>query len=207
MTSELLPWSHIALFAMAFGLAAALPGPAQGALLARGVARGPRAAAALATGLVAGNAVWLGASLAGVGALARHYAPAFASVRWAGAAYLVWLAIRLWRDPPPHAPQPGRPLASGALGGLLLALGNPKAVPFFGAILPAVIDPAQLTFRQAAEVLAVGLFIDGTVQLVYLHLAHRAAQMMRGPVAARVLRRTTAGVSAACAVVVATRSL
>jgi threonine/homoserine/homoserine lactone efflux protein len=120
-------------FVVPFALAAALPGPAQGALVAKVLAHGGASTSPFVTGMVMGNAVWLLAAIFGLSTLALRFESTFLVVKWLGVAYLVFIAWNLWRAQPDAAagalPQDQR----GLLAGAALTLGNPKAVVFRGS--------------------------------------------------------------------------
>lgn len=197
------------LFVVPFAVAAAIPGPAQAVMLARAAVAGARCTLPFTLGMVAGNALWLLAAALGLAALATQFATAFLAVKWAGLLYLGWIAVQLWRAPAPDDSAPPvaceglwRSLASGAA----LTLGNPKAIVFFGAVLPQVFDLRAIGGADLVEVMLLGVTTDLCVQGAYLLLVHR----MRGALAARrgsrLLQRSAAGAIATSAVVIAARS-
>lgn len=128
-------WSNIWLFLVPFVIAAALPGPAQGTLVATVLSRGKASALPFVSGMVFGNAVWLIAAIFGLAAIALRYELLFLVVKWAGVAYLVFVAWKLWMSPA-SVGQSEETKPTSFLAGAGLTLGNPKAVVFFGAILP-----------------------------------------------------------------------
>src|SRR4051812_44765022 len=105
-------------FIIPFALAAALPGPAQGALVAQVLARGGAASVPFLIGMAAGNALWLLAAIFGLSALALRFEAAFIAVKWLGVAYLLFLAWNLWNSPS-SAADPEIPVAGnrGILAG------------------------------------------------------------------------------------------
>jgi threonine/homoserine/homoserine lactone efflux protein len=142
-------------------LAAALtvtPGLDTALVLRAALTRSRREAAATAAGIVAGLFVWGAAAAAGVSALLTASARAYDVLRWAGAAYLLWLGVRLlWRAARPPAEEPVPAAGAGtawraARLGLLTNLLNPKVGVFYVALLPQFV-PA------GAEPLAVGLLL------------------------------------------------
>lgn len=161
------------LFVIPFAVAAALPGPAQAALLARALQSGGRGSLPFAAGMVAGNAAWLLTAMLGLSALALQFEAAFIAVKWAGVGYLFFVAWQMWTADAATATHGGTG-AGGALGGLLLTLGNPKAVVFFGAVLPHAFDMSLLSVPQMLFVLALGVSIDAAVQGAYLWAAARS---------------------------------
>jgi threonine/homoserine/homoserine lactone efflux protein len=99
-----------------------------------------RAAACAAAGVAIGAGIWSSAAAFGVTALFAEV-PAFSrALQFAGAAYLIHVAVRMWRAPSRPAAQPGRLSRRRALlAGLLTNLSNPKAALFFGSIFTAVL--------------------------------------------------------------------
>jgi threonine/homoserine/homoserine lactone efflux protein len=95
-------------FAVALFVAAASPGPAIAALVARVLVRGSAGALAFMAGLAIGDVVWLTSAILGLAFMARSFAFAFLVVKYAGAAYLLDLAWRMWTAPahPPAAEAP-----------------------------------------------------------------------------------------------------
>lgn len=200
--------TSLLLFAAPFTVAALIPGPAQTALVARVLARGGRGTALFVAGMVLGNAVWLALAAFGLGAIAARLHPLFEAIKWAGVAYLVFLATRLWRAPvgaPVDAPPPRDIRVPGLVAGALLTLGNPKAVVFFTAVLPSVLAVGSLSIRDYVEVAAVGLAIDVAVQSAYAVAAVRARGLFRSPSRLRAANRSAAAVLVASAAAIAAR--
>jgi threonine/homoserine/homoserine lactone efflux protein len=194
----------LALFAVPVAIAAMIPGPAQTALVARVLSRGAGEALPFVLGMVAGNALWLAAAVFGLSALALAYEPVFVAVKWAGIAYLAVLAWRLWRAPAAE-PEAAPRRTGGVLGGAALTLGNPKAVVFYGAVLPQVVDLTTLDAADIAAVFAVQLGIDLAVQAAYVLGAARARSFFRSPRRLRLVNRSAAAMMAGSAALIASR--
>src|SRR4051794_31582358 len=114
------------LFIVPFTLAAALPGPAQGALIAQALTRGSVACLPFVIGMVVGNAAWLLAAMLGLSALATQFEPVFVAVKWLGVAYLLFIAWKLWTASATTGNEPSLwPRNRDLLAGALLTLGNP----------------------------------------------------------------------------------
>jgi threonine/homoserine/homoserine lactone efflux protein len=107
-----------------------IPGPSNLFLLAHGIAHGRRSALAAMTGIEIASAVRVVLATAGLTAVLTSSAAVFNAIRWAGAAYLAHLGIRIFRTrqagQPPGSPAPGVPLTRSARKGLIAGLGNPK---------------------------------------------------------------------------------
>lgn len=146
-------------FCAAILLFLALPGPGTFALLTSTAKGGFRAGAAATAGLIAGDQVLLWLAVAGVAALLAAHPALFQAVQYLGAAYLVWIGLRLVFAKPgqagPIAIQP-RQYARQAF---LITLLNPKAIVFYMAFFPLFIDPGKhrglLTFGAMALTIAV----------------------------------------------------
>ena len=122
----------------------ALPGPGTFALLTSTAKGGFRAGAAATLGLIVGDQVLLWMAVAGVAALLAAYPAVFNAVRWAGAAYLAWIGLKLLfaRDGESASPVHIEP-HHYARQAFLITLLNPKAIVFYMAFFPLFIDPAH----------------------------------------------------------------
>ncbi|TFY91163.1 LysE family translocator [Pseudomonas kairouanensis] len=196
----MLAQSSIWFFVVPFAIAAAIPGPAQGALLGQVVARGTKSTLPFLAGMVFGNAVWLLVATLGLAALALQFEQVFVAVKWLGVAFILFVAWNLWSKNTEHTSAPAqRSAGCGLLSGALLTLSNPKAVVFFGAVLPHAFDLTALSVPEAGFIIALGISIDLTIQLTYLTLASRIKQAIRSPKAMKRLNRTSASVMTGCA--------
>ena len=161
MTDLLPPWPLLTAFIAASALLAVTPGPGVLYIVTRSVTQGRAAGLASVGGVALGNfGNALGASL-GLGALFAVSSVAFTVVKYAGAAYLVWLGLRMLREParlatPPRAPRHDGP-ACIFRDGFLVALLNPKTALFFAAFLPQFIGGGAHPLAQS--VLLGALFV------------------------------------------------
>lgn len=167
-------------------LIAVSPGPgaltSMGAGLRHGYAGALRAIAGLQTALL----IQLGIVFAGLGAVLAASATAFLLVKLLGAAYLVWLGVRLWRAQPGAASAPGKESGRGLyLQGLLVNLGNPKAIVFMAALTPQFIDPTRPQLPQFAILAATMCGVDTVVMSGYALLAARLRPWLADPLARR----------------------
>ncbi len=123
-----------------------IPGPAVLYVAGRGIDQGRRAGVLSGLGLGVGNLVQVGAAVAGLSAIIAASAVAFSAVKYAGAAYLIYLGIRRWRAGDlvfdlDRAPDPV-PLPRVFLEGVVVNVLNPKTALFFLTFLPQFVDPA-----------------------------------------------------------------
>ena len=195
----------LAAFALALTLAAASPGPGIAAVVARALGAGFRGALPMVLGLVAGDLVYLSFAAFGLAALAASFGGVFLAVKYAGAAYLIWLAVRLWRAEPSAqavgAVATGRPWRT-FLAGLSVTLGNPKVMVFYLALLPSLIDLERLTALGFAELIAVVIVVLLVVVGGYAAAAARARDLFRSPRAMKLMNRGAGTMMAGAAVAV-----
>lgn len=196
------------LFAAAYLAVLVVPGPAVAALVARVLAGGTGGAPAYIAGFVAGALIWFAVAAAGLTALAAAFAGLFAAIRYAGAAYLLYLAWRLWRAParPVEAAEiapegPGRLF----LAGLAINLGNPKSALFFLALLPTVVPVERLTPLDGAALAIVVVVAVSGVLAGYAVAAARARRLFASPLSRRLMNRGSSVVMAGAAAAIATR--
>ena len=135
-------------FAAAYALAVASPGPGIAAVVGQVLGRGIRAAPALVAGILIGDLIWFTCAALGLAALAQAYAGIFLAIKWVGVAYLAFLAWKMWTSPVDalQASADRKDISHVQLfiSGLSLTLGNPKAIAFFMALLPAIVDLAAV---------------------------------------------------------------
>ena len=149
------------------------PGPAVLLISAYGFKRGPRAALAANLGIQTGNTIYLIVSATGLGALLIASSIAFAIVKWAGAAYLVALgAWTIW-NAGKHGDKDAKPRTFDHpyVQALLTQLGNPKAVLFFGALIPQFLNTHAPLLPQYAEMWAIIAVGESTILGAYGWLA------------------------------------
>lgn len=148
------------------------PGPAVVYIVARTLAQGRACGLASVLGVALGNlANAVGAAL-GLAALFAVSSTAFTVVKWAGAAYLVYLGIRMWRTAPVVAdvtPQvPMKPLRRVFRDGFVVALLNPKTTLFFAAFLPQFMDAHASPLMQTLALGGIFIAVAGCTDLFYV---------------------------------------
>jgi threonine/homoserine/homoserine lactone efflux protein len=195
-------------FSGAYFLAVASPGPGVAAVIARALGHGLKGSPAFIAGFVLGDLIWFTCAATGLAVIATAYAPLFLLIKYAGAAYLLFLAYKMWTAPVAsvtgEAPKDDSPFKL-FLGSLALTLGNPKVMVFFLAILPTVVDLKTLSVLGFAELALIIVAIISSVLMGYALLAARARHLITSPKALRVVNRTSGAALAAAAVAVATR--
>ncbi|TMF51194.1 MAG: LysE family translocator [Chloroflexi bacterium] len=174
----------VLLFALATFLLTVSPGPGVLYVTARSLAQGRRAGFASMFGIEFGEVVWIAAAATGVAALLSASVTALDALRFAGAAYLVYLGIQRWRQAGVvTAPLPA-PLGRIFLQGFVTQLLNPKVAVFFVAFLPQFLNTTQAIAPQVMVLgivyIAIAIAVDATYVLAAAAVSRR---FMRSPVA------------------------
>ena len=196
-------------FCAVYALTVATPGPGVAAVIARGLTHGLKGTPAFIAGFMVGDLTWFAIAATGLAALARTAATLFVALKWAGVAYLLYLAWKLWSAPAERVQvletddrQHGW---RAFVASLMLTLANPKAILFFLALLPTVVDLASMNALSFVEISLAMALIMPLVMFSYVFLAARARQLFTTPSAVRRLNRGSGVAMASAAVVVATR--
>jgi threonine/homoserine/homoserine lactone efflux protein len=195
-------------FAAALAVAAASPGPTITALVARVLVRGTSGALAFMLGLSVGELVWLTAAILGLAFIAKTFGLAFLVLKYAGAAYLAYLAWRMWTAPAHAKDAPAPKVEHPAklfFAAVSLTLGNPKIMVFYLALLPNLIDLEAVTALGYAELVVITFVILTLVDGAYVLLAARARKLLSSARAIRLVNRGSGALLAGAAVAVATR--
>lgn len=185
---------YLAYVAACIGLAL-LPGPMVTLVIANSLRHGTRAGLVNIAGAQLGLAIIIGVVCFGLTTLMATMGYWFDWVRLVGAAYLVWLGIKLIfspalaveEDAPPPPPRGGF-----FLQGLLVLLSNPKVLIFFGAFIPQFVDLNGNHFSQVAILGLTFMVAAGLSDAAYAALAGRARVFLSGR-HARTLSQTAGG--------------
>ncbi|RWM19468.1 MAG: LysE family translocator [Mesorhizobium sp.] len=180
----------------AITFAAATPGPAMFTVIANGVSHGFVRAFLAGLGIAAGDAVLVTLALLGLVALVQTFEWVFLILKYAGAAYLMFLGIRMWRSA--SARSDGLQATQARLSrsfflGISIALGNPKAILFHASIMPLMLDLSTMSFVEGLLVVAVVFGVNIITMGVYAVLAGRAASWFKTPRRMRLMNRFAGG--------------
>jgi threonine/homoserine/homoserine lactone efflux protein len=195
--TESMPLASLTAFLVASFILAVTPGPGVFYVVTRSIAQGTRAGLASVAGVGLGNlGNAIGASL-GLAALFTISALAFTVVKYAGAAYLVWLGIQALRAAPTDLSAVKVETASPRRifrDGFLVALLNPKTAIFFSAFLPQFMDPNASTALQSVALGAAFVGIAAVTDTIYALSASRIAPLLtRAKISRSTGRFFTAG--------------
>lgn len=140
------------------------PGPSQLLFIGGSMQHGLRRALPIMAGDLGANAIQIVIAGFGLASLIALSAGAFAAIKWAGVAYLVWIGVRMIRD----AAKPRVTKAPPSRGllfrrGFFTSVANPYAVVFFAALFPQFIAPSRPVAPQVAILGLTYLVIDGAI--------------------------------------------
>lgn len=170
------PIDQLAPFLLATVLFAVMPGPAILYMTAQTMAHGSRAGVMAALGIHIGCYVHIIGAAIGLAAILTHLPGLYVSVKLAGAAYLVWLGIRMLIGSAAHGPQlgPGSGSRSAFRESIIVEMLNPKTALFFVAFLPQFVDPAA-AWPVAVQFLVLGMTVNLALSLADLGAVGLAA--------------------------------
>jgi threonine/homoserine/homoserine lactone efflux protein len=179
----------LAVFALATFVLTVTPGPGVLYVVGRSVQGGRRSGLASMLGIETGEAVYIAGAALGITALLAASTVALSVLRYGGAAYLVLLGIRAWRQTEHQDEQTAEPSRRGGLGaygrGLVVQLLNPKVAVFFLAFFPQFIRPGQPVAPQVILLGAIYLAIAVSIDTCYVLLASWLADRLAGTATAR----------------------
>ena len=177
------------------------PGPGIFAILARSISRGARASFSLCLGMVMSDVVYLVMACYGLAAIAAAWEDVFLAIRYAGAAYLIYLGWKMWMSPVStmssgdNLQEANNEMAS-FVQGFMISASNPKVILFYVAFLPTFMDLTVLSAMDivlAAFLTCVALLLGLTIISVG---ASQARRFMKSERSMKTLNKTAGGIMA-----------
>ncbi len=178
------------------------PGPDMTFVLAQATHRGTRAGVAAAFGIGAGTLLHMTLAAFGLAALFAAFPLAFDIVRYAGAAYLVWIAVNMIRNPPRLAAAGGDAARTAFRQGIVTNIFNPKVAIFFIAFLPQFVVPSAGPAWLQILVLGICFDISGTLvnSMVAVGGGKLAGRLKANPLIGKIMGWISASVMLGLAV-------
>ena len=182
-----------------------IPGPTILLVIGQSLGGGARNALPLVAGVALGDLTAMTLSLAGLGAVLAASAALFTALKWAGAAYLIWLGVKMWRAPVEAGAAPPLPPGRAMREAYVVTALNPKSIVFFVAFVPLFVDAGRPFLPQAAILVATFVGLAAVNAGAYALLAARLSGAVRRPAVRRVLNRTGGAVLMGAGLTVALR--
>ena len=152
---------------------------------------------AVVTGIVVGDLVFVFLAILGMAALADVMGSLFLGLRYLAGVYLIWFGISLLRSKPSSlvaaSGRSGSTLSASFLSGLILTLGDVKAILFYASLFPAFVDLANINTSDITIVVLVTIVAVGGVKLGYAYSAMRVVSLARGLEKERAVKNTAGG--------------
>ena len=155
-------------------VASIIPGPSMLLALTHGMKYGAKRTTVSALGNLSVTLLQAAISIAGLGAILLASEGLFNIIKWAGAVYLVYMGISIWRSPTMSVSEksnsnlsPKVPLRKMYLQAAFVTAGNPKAIVFFTAVFPQFIDPNVSYIPQCGMLMGAGGVIAFGCFMIY----------------------------------------
>ncbi|MEN0088822.1 MAG: LysE family translocator [Pseudomonadota bacterium] len=158
-----------------------VPGPTVTVIIANSLRYGARSGLVTIAGTQLGIAIMVVVLAFGLDFIVREAGYAFEVLRWVGAAYLIWLGVKMWRSNGQLGSATAEPVKSDSAyfwQGFLVILSNPKMLVFFGAFIPQFVDPAGNTVLQTLIFGALFMIYATIFDSAYALFAGRAGSML-----------------------------
>ena len=181
-------------FAAAATVVILIPGPTTLLVTGHAMSSGTRVALASLIGVTLGDIAAMTCSVLGFGAVLAASAEAFLILKWVGAAYLVYLGVKLWRAPAVAFEASGtvgkpRSIPRAIAEAFSVTLLNPKGILFFAAFMPQFIDPHRATLPQVLVLGGTFDLIAATSLVCYIVMASRARRVAASARAVKIMNR------------------
>ena len=171
-------WSGLTLFAVMVGLAA-IPSSSVALVVLRSASLGVRSGVATAFGIAAGDLVFVALAIGGLTAVSQAGGLVFGALRYLAAGYLIWCGLSLIRSSG-NASNATLPYEWGGskfsfLAGAILTLGDIKAILFYAALFPSVVDVTALTPIDLITITSITVVAVAGVKSIYAVVARSIA--------------------------------
>jgi threonine/homoserine/homoserine lactone efflux protein len=184
------------LFASLAAINIVTPGPGVMLTLTNAIKFSWREALAGICGMASGTFLVATASIIGVGALLLASSTAFLVLKYAGAAYLIYLGLKLWRAPPrlfAEVPTSRASLVVRFAEGFVLQASNPNAILFFLALFPQFLDGHAGDIQWAAMLVAGYALLVVSIHSVYAAAARQTRSWFNSATGGRFVNRVSGG--------------
>ena len=196
--------------AVAMLVLAITPGPGVIVTVARALASGLKHSTFVILGIVTGDLIFLLFAIYGLATVAANLHGLFVVVKYIGAAYLVYLGVRLWlakaENVQIQAETVDRSWKSNFLTGLFITLGNPKVVLYYLGFLPTFVDLTSLSGLDVLVIATVVSLVLGLTMFAYAYAASRARTLFQDTSSQRLMNCSAGSVMIAAGSVLAVKA-
>jgi threonine/homoserine/homoserine lactone efflux protein len=205
---HLSPESLLALFG-AMLIVALVPGPAVFAVIACTFSSGFSRALMMIIGITLGDFIFILLALFGLSIISEIMGTTFLIIKYVSAAYLIWLGVNLIQSKATaediKASKESSLMTNLAIG-LMINLGNPKAIVFYIGLFPAFIDVNNVVAADVLAIMGVATLAFGSVNICYALLALRAKKMLKSPNASSLINKTAGTIMVSTGTLVAIKA-
>jgi threonine/homoserine/homoserine lactone efflux protein len=200
--------SLLALFG-AMLIVALVPGPAVFAVIARTFSSGFSRGLMMIIGITLGDFIFILLALFGLSIISEIMGTTFLIIKYVSAAYLIWLGINLIKTKGSAENikvSKESSLLANLITGLMINLGNPKAIVFYIGLFPAFIDVNQVVALDVLAIMGIATIAFGSVNICYALLALRAKKVLKNPNASSLINKTAGTIMVSTGALVAIKS-
>jgi len=176
---------------------AAIPSASVALVVTRSATLGVANGISVACGIVLGDLVFVALAILGMGLLAEVMGSFFAVLRYIGGAYLVWLGCKLLRSKNNldliQSDSSHWSVLTSFISGLLLTLGDIKAILFYASMFPAYVDMSSLRTGDVAQIVLVTILAVGSVKIFYAYAAQGIVKRVQNRKAQKIVRSAAGG--------------
>ncbi len=200
--------SNLIILLGAMLLLAIVPGPAVFAVIARSFSSGFLRGLYMTMGIVVGDYIFIVLALFGLSTLAEAMGTTFFIIKYISAAYLVWLGYKLLCSQASSIDieeSKDSSLFSNFMAGLLITLGNPKAILFYVGFFPAFINVSEVTLYDTGLIMLAATLAFGSVNICYALLAIKAKKVFKSPNASSIINKTAGTIMVSTGIIITAR--
>jgi len=201
--------ASVAAYCIALGIAVIIPGPGVMALIGTALGGGLKRAMPMIIGIAFGDATWLALAVLGLAAISELYADAFTVIRYIGVAYLLYLAWKFWTNTGELKAAEGnskRSAFAAMLNGYLVTMGNPKAMFFYLALVPVLLDLSAIGVQEFALLIPLTFAVLVVSLSPYAMLASGAREWLKSSRVYKIMNRTAAAIIGTAAIAIGLRA-
>jgi len=190
-------FSNLTIFFGVMFVGALIPSVSSIAVVTRSATYGFVHGAFVSVGIVLGDITFILIAIFGLSILVDLMGNLFFIIKYLGGAYIVWLGIVLWRSKTNALDVESiseSSLVSSLLTGLIITLGDQKAILFYFSFFPAIFNLFTITYFEITGILFITIIAVGGAKLCYAYMANRASSLIKNTKAIKIVNITAASV-------------